>query len=527
MSDDAPGDQISAAESPTLEAWRPFGWRPHWILPAVLMVVVVALVLAPRFMEAPLRSDNAGPGRLIESTEIGPVLELQARVLAASVLAPTPAASLQAAAGIQEIKDTQSLTDRQILAMALVEGFLRPGAEARAALVLSLEDSPDPLAEEVRSVLTESGALGAEAQSEFGWFARLWDVGLLQADDPAREDFLTRGGGMMIFLSFLSLLLIALVLAGFVLGIMTVSRWYAGKISLRLGPTGVDATHGRGAGWIYFEAFAVFLVVWASSGFIADLLGLGEAERSTDSPTGVSPVITVAFFLAPFVAALFWPSIRGVRWKTMTSDVGLHRGRGVVREMAAGIVGYVALLPLLLLGVTVTLLLAQFWLSTNEGASMDDLPTNPIQGFFEGTSTGTKMIAVFLAAVCAPVVEETVFRGFLYRAFRGRWKILSSASIVAIIFAVIHPQTLIAVPTLVMIAISFALLREWRGSLIAPMTAHGLHNGFLVMVAWIVFGSLDGTAPEDAPDSEWDRPSVPATAILDSVEWPLRDFPDW
>jgi membrane protease YdiL (CAAX protease family) len=36
-----------------------------------------------------------------------------------------------------------------------------------------------------------------------------------------------------------------------------------------------------------------------------------------------------------------------------------------------------------------------------------------------------------------------------------------------------------------------ALLREWRGSLIAPMTMHALHNGTITLVSVLYLAAID------------------------------------
>ena len=56
------------------------------------------------------------------------------------------------------------------------------------------------------------------------------------------------------------------------------------------------------------------------------------------------------------------------------------------------------------------------------------------------------------------------------------------------IFAVIHPQGLLAVPALTAMGFGFALLREWRDSLIAPMVAHALNNGMIVAMILAITG---------------------------------------
>jgi membrane protease YdiL (CAAX protease family) len=53
----------------------------------------------------------------------------------------------------------------------------------------------------------------------------------------------------------------------------------------------------------------------------------------------------------------------------------------------------------------------------------------------------------------------------------------------SIIFAAIHPQGWLAIPALTVIAFNLSLIRQWRGSLIGPIVAHGVHNGILVTIA--------------------------------------------
>jgi membrane protease YdiL (CAAX protease family) len=71
---------------------------------------------------------------------------------------------------------------------------------------------------------------------------------------------------------------------------------------------------------------------------------------------------------------------------------------------------------------------------------------------------------------------------------RRRWGWLISASVVAVLFAAIHPQGWTFIPALGSIAIVLAALREWRGSLWAPITAHAMNN-FLVLTLALMASS--------------------------------------
>ena len=59
-----------------------------------------------------------------------------------------------------------------------------------------------------------------------------------------------------------------------------------------------------------------------------------------------------------------------------------------------------------------------------------------------------------------------------------------SGLITGVIFAAIHPQGWTFIPVLSAIGFVFAALREWRGSILAPMTAHALNN--FVMISLLV-----------------------------------------
>jgi membrane protease YdiL (CAAX protease family) len=98
-----------------------------------------------------------------------------------------------------------------------------------------------------------------------------------------------------------------------------------------------------------------------------------------------------------------------------------------------------------------------------------------------------------VASIAAPIIEETMFRGVLYRQLRqvtSRWgfvpSFLLSMVVVSFVFAVIHPQGLLAVPALMMIAFGLTLAREWRVSLLPGMVQHGIHNACIIGLVMFV-----------------------------------------
>ena len=87
-----------------------------------------------------------------------------------------------------------------------------------------------------------------------------------------------------------------------------------------------------------------------------------------------------------------------------------------------------------------------------------------------------------MACVWAPIVEETMFRGALFGYLRRRAPWAISGILTAFVFAAVHPQGWIGIPLLATIGFILSAVREWRGSIIASMSAHALNNASAVLM---------------------------------------------
>jgi membrane protease YdiL (CAAX protease family) len=113
---------------------------------------------------------------------------------------------------------------------------------------------------------------------------------------------------------------------------------------------------------------------------------------------------------------------------------------------------------------------------------------NPVAGITLLVSEGTGMrilLAAVIFAVCAPLVEEVLFRGLVAESMRARGPLVAAASSAAL-FALWHLRP----PFWYFFAMGVALfaLYWWRG-LAASMACHAVFNGTLVLLAvLVVFG---------------------------------------
>jgi membrane protease YdiL (CAAX protease family) len=292
-----------------------------------------------------------------------------------------------------------------------------------------------------------------------GWFGRLAVANGLPKDDPRRAAAIDPALRTVAAFAGVTIGGLGALVTGIVLAILAVVRFSKGRFPRAYRPTADPALAGP-----FVEAFAVYLV-----SFIALSVGLALLfPRAVFWPSFAATVV--------IPLAIAWLRLRRVPWPEIVGGLGWHaRGRGVggvFREIGAGLVGYLAGLPVLAVGLITTFVLVNVTRAT---------PSHPVQDM-PMEALADRLQIFLLAAVWAPVVEETMFRGALFHHLRGRFGWWVSTIVVSVVFAVIHPQGWTTVPALAAVAFVLAGIREWRASIIGPMTAHAIHNGTLILV---------------------------------------------
>lgn len=372
--------------------------------------------------------------------------------------------------------------DRRLLDQ-FVEAARSPAQKLRAAIVAAEVASTQPAAalldaagaaardeglradvHTVRQIYANSAASVDDSARDgliqrHGWFGRLATAHGLADGDPARREVIDPARRTMLVGVFAGLGLLGVAGVGLVLFVVGAVLLATGTIRFAGGRSLPPRGHVLLETFtIYFAAIGVS-VLW---GFL-DLPG----DRAVGLP----------LLILGNVGALFWPRIRGMPWRAFRDAVGLTAGRGVLFEMLMGLAGYLALLPVMAVGVVITVLLQR--------AGETDA-SHPIVELLSGPPA--VLIGVFLLAVLfAPVTEELFFRGAFYGHTRS-WLVWPAAALlVGVIFAAVHPQGWAGVPVVAAIGFNMAVLRQWRGSLIAPMTAHAINNGVAMTIGLMLF----------------------------------------
>src|SRR5262249_5451684 len=117
---------------------------------------------------------------------------------------------------------------------------------------------------------------------------------------------------------------------------------------------------------------------------------------------------------------LAWPWLRGVPWLRVRGDVGLGRGRRPFLEVLSGLGWYAAAAPMVVLGVVLmkVLQVLQERLAPAGAAGTAHTPSHPAVEWVARGDWGLRLQVLLAACVVAPLVEEIMFRGVLYRHLR-------------------------------------------------------------------------------------------------------------
>lgn len=365
---------------------------------------------------------------------------------------------------------------RDTIRLAIVAAELQDAIEANRFLdrAAAIPDLPPELAQDIatlRAVYAEREGDLAPADRE-GLVARhdvLGQIALTYAQGWTSEREALLEGGMRIALFFTAVFLgvISAVITGFALLIFFIVRLSSGRLTLRFVPP-------ASGGSVFLEMFGVFLAGFLLIKLLSGVAFSGAISRGETWPIGV--VLASQWLLTPI---LLWPLLRGMSFRRWKTAIGLSCPRGVGREILAGIAGYLAGLPILIAAMAITLLLvaARALLLGDKSP-----PENPIVDLLSVDAVWLQFLLAFMAVVWAPLNEELLFRGGLYRHLRGSLPVLVAAPFTAVLFGFMHGYDVLLLLPVMTLGFNFALMREWRGSIVASMTAHAIHNGFAMTV---------------------------------------------
>jgi membrane protease YdiL (CAAX protease family) len=163
----------------------------------------------------------------------------------------------------------------------------------------------------------------------------------------------------------------------------------------------------------------------------------------------------------------FWSSLG---WKTLRSDFSTGRGGAWVYFLSGcGLAVFVAV-------------------ASSQVQNKENLP---IQELFKNRSSA--MLLMAMAVLVAPLVEETVFRGYLYPLFAKSFGIVPGVLLTGVLFGLMHGSQLGwswgIVALLILVGVIFTFVRAHTGTVVASFL---LHLGYNSMIATVTIISTHG-----------------------------------
>lgn len=411
-----------------------------------------------------MRADLVGPERALERVER----------IAADLAEAYDDATQPEAAGADE---QASGDDERAVSGAVVAGHAYGELEAEA--IEALLRDVDTLRVIWRDGLDAAGEAELDRlKTRYGYFGKVATTyGLADDEDAPGHDTAVslRSGGwaLIVLLSAFGIVGTLAFLAGLVLLVFGVVRIGSGKWK----PIFVPPERGGSA---CLEVYGLFV-----GAFFLLIVGTGLAQAHLKAE--LQPAVFLGYLALQWsliLIPLVWIKLRG---GDVRGPLGLFAVKGVWREVGWGFVMYLASLPLFAAGVAMTFVLMMIKEALFPSA---EPPSNPVLEMVGGANPVLLLLLASLVCVWAPLCEEMVFRGALFRHMRSRMGFFGAGLCSALLFAAMHSYGPLMLTPLIVLGFMFAFMRETRGSLIPSITAHFVHNTTILAVVatmvWLV-----------------------------------------
>ena len=222
--------------------------------------------------------------------------------------------------------------------------------------------------------------------------------------------------------------------------------------------------------------------------FALSVLGAitSPASAPTDTLPSASSMVTGVVSSSLVLVVLVGGILGGLRAR----NIPLREIFGLDRQAPAAVLGYAVMsLALALPLIAGVELLSRLVLAAN---GFEDDSAQELVRFLAGTGSHAARYTVAGSAVLvAPVLEEFIFRGYLYGVVRRYVGIFAGVFFNAFLFAAIHTH-LPSFGGLFALAVCLTLAYEWTGAIFVPITMHAMFN--LLSVVQLLHGTASGAS---------------------------------
>ncbi|MFL6970565.1 MAG: CPBP family intramembrane glutamic endopeptidase [Xanthobacteraceae bacterium] len=212
--------------------------------------------------------------------------------------------------------------------------------------------------------------------------------------------------------------------------------------------------------------------VSVSDGLIAALLFFVLQAIVALAQMGRGQVLTASMAWLAFCSAgaVTYGLVRLIYWRARTADVPVMLGERTPQAVLWGALGGLAASAAAFAYIEVV-------------RALDLFPVWRAAAFSDAT---TPLWLAAVAVIAAPIFEEFVFRGLVFRGLRRSFGPGMATLASAAIFAIVHPPISV-IPVFIM-GVGAALVYQRAGMLLAPIVLHAVYNATVLGFQWKLMG---------------------------------------
>ena len=230
--------------------------------------------------------------------------------------------------------------------------------------------------------------------------------------------------------------------------------------------------------WWCITKSILLAVIWVFCSVVAAEFVVGMILKWVLSPSDLaspiwSGIYSVISYAIAILLIILVPANLSKKWRTSREEIGLT-GSPTWTDIGLSPVAFIA--STILAAGLVALFQIFPWFNAEQAQNL---------GFSVYMSGGERVIAFIILVVVAPIVEELIFRGWLYGQLRKRANVITSILVTSILFGIMHFQWNVGINVF---ALSVVLcgLREITGTIYAGILTHMIKNGVAFYLLYVL-----------------------------------------
>ncbi len=221
--------------------------------------------------------------------------------------------------------------------------------------------------------------------------------------------------------------------------------------------------------WTLKDIFKILIIIFSAGyGFAIFINIIFKFLNINIKSNIVNPIVFSTFFHVIAVVCIFY--YIKLKYDSGFDSLGLNFSKSA-KSILIGILSYSSIIPAIILVLLTSIVIFYY-------IGYETEPNAIFLVYFLPVKIPKLIYLLIFISVIGPICEEIFFRGFIYKFLRSKLGITSGILLTSVIFSFLHLTPVGFIPIFVL-SIMLSYIYEKTGSLVAPITAHVLHNSMI------------------------------------------------